>query len=356
MKLFKRSPDLQANLYCRFMVRSKVYLWCTKTNDPVTARRRARDYREAIITASYGLANKMKSRSECVTYREVFDCYETLPLDANEKSRAGNIKAMERVLKANGLNEASRVDTLAAKLGIVYQQKELAAGANPVTINGNIRFAKAVFSRKAMLGYKAMGLEISRDWKEDFFEVGALPEPEQRLEIPTAEQVDAVHAALSAPDADKGAYRAFLLAAYAGLRAGELVAARWDWIEGDVLYVGGREFVAKSGRWRAIRMDPAVLAELVKGDKDGDLIAGAFPDTAVNTHLLSALHGAGFTALKPIHSLRRLYGSKVAMASGLFAAQHALGHASPTTTSKHYARMLTLPAAVGIVPAVTVGA
>lgn len=351
MKLFKRQTKPGAAYYCKFQIKGRQYLWSTKTPDAVVARRRATDYREAILCSEFALADKMKTRADVLTFDKIYEQYEWLPLKPNEVTRRRNVADMGKVLAASKYPADARLDVLSAKLAMTYQRASQEAGLANTTINSHLRNARSVFSKAALVGYKAFNLAIRREWVEDFCSVGALPEEEHLPEIPTPVQLVAAHTAMKDSPELLDVYRCFLLAAYAGLRAGEVQAARWDWIAEDVLYVGGKEFTAKSKKWRPIRLDAAVLELLQRGERHGPMIAGAYP-YAANRHLTAVLRAAGFTSTKPTHSLRRLYGSHVAMADGLYAAQHALGHASPTTTSKHYARMLQLPGAVGIAPAI----
>ena len=348
MKLFKRSANSQhAPFYCRFAVKGKAYLWSTKTDDIKLARMRAKAYREAIISESYGITDKMKARGGSPTFGELLEMYDRLPLRAALDTKACNKASLLLVLAASGYREDSRVDVLTAKLALTYQSVRNAAGKPLTSTNARLRFARSLFSRAALNGYKAMGLVIRREWVDDFCSIGAMKEAEHLPEIPTPAQVESAMALVRPFPC---VLRAFLLAAYAGLRSGEIQAAKRSWIEGDVLFVGGREFTAKSGKWRAVRMDSAVL-EMLTGcgpHRLDDFIVADQPAKTVIRKLPELLKQAGFTSNKPVHSLRRLYGSRVATASGLFAAQHALGHQSPMTTSKHYARLLQLPAAVGI--------
>lgn len=345
---FKRSSKPGSPYYVKFMVKGRMYLWSTKTAEMSLARIRGRSHRNDVIAGAFHLVDQRKSRQSVQTYDEVCKKYFELPLRAGKTQRKRSKAALEMILKANGLLLESRIDTLAARLALTYQEKAIAAKENPTTINARLRFARGMFSQQAMVGYKAFGILLDTKAVEDFFSVGYLPESEKLPEVPSEESMKLAHEKLAAfPDV----YRAFVLAAYAGLRAGEIKAARWDWLEGNVLYVGGREFVAKSRKWRPIGMAPEVVALIEKcGDKVGEFIVGSSPEITVTRKLPGLLRAVGFESRTPVHSLRRLFGSKVAAVAGLWGAQNALGHAKPETTAKHYARQLNMAPAVGMTP------
>jgi integrase len=46
---------------------------------------------------------------------------------------------------------------------------------------------------------------------------------------------------------------------------------------------------------------------------------------------------------KPLHRLRKQFGSELATRHGIFVTQKLLGHSTPTITAKHYAALTELP-------------
>lgn len=349
MEPFKRKllptgeEDPAANYYVRFMVRGKPYLWCTKTPDKALARRRAREYREAVTAEQFHLVDKMKSRSTCPTFNDLFKQYLELPLSIEKPTMLKNIAGMRFVIRAAGINGGDRIDLLGADTVLAFQKAGLAAGIPPSTLNSRFRSAKSLFSSRALIGYKP---QISTAIVVDFTRVPALKEPERLIELPSDAAMALAHQQLPANDIN--VYRCFLLACYAGLRAGEIEAARWDWIEGDVMTVGGRvDFHTKSRKWRPIRLHADVLAKLNEGPRtDPEYIAGPTPTRTAKRYMAPALRALGINLRNPTHAARRWAGSQVAATSGLHAAQHMLGHSSPVVTSKHYARVLNVPAPV----------
>lgn len=342
MNIFKRKKDdPSAPYYTRFMVRGKVSLWCCKTNVLTLARKRAKDYRDAIVSEQFHVAEAMKSRSSGMTFRELFKQYLDLPLTIAYPTRRKNVSGMRLVLEASGLDEDDRIDRLSSDLAVAFQKISLEQKVPPSTVNSRMRSAKSLFSARALMCYTP---KPPLQYITDFKRVPALREPEKLPELPTEGALDLAHKQLPAhPDV----YRCFLLACYAGMRAGEIAAARWDWLIDDVIYIGGAEFQAKSRKWRPVKIDPAILELLhACGPKDPVYIAGPYPVKTATRRMAPMLRALGLNFRQPTHAARRWAGSMVADTQGIYAAQNLLGHSTPAVTAKSYARMINLPAAI----------
>jgi len=176
------------------------------------------------------------------------------------------------------------------------------------------------------------------------FSIPMLKEPERRPELPGAEALAKVADGLKdMPDY----YRAYALGRFGGLRAGEIKAARRDWLENNLLYVGGKDFTAKSKRWRVVELPAEVVALLHQSD-DLVYLVGSRRAKVVDRELPKALQKMGFPR-KPIQSLRRLFGSLVFNEQGARQAKAALGHLNIATTEKYYLRSFDAPKAVAFV-------
>jgi len=339
LKIFKRIPQghpahAAAPYYVRFMVRGHRHLWCTKTPEASLARKRAKEHRDAVVARNYHLVDQMKARVTGPRIEELFKEYLALPRPS-EKTRKANIHAMEAVLKVSGMSKEDALSRVNGAVFVAYQNA-MPTG-NPITTNSVVRGARSLFSRRTRKYLKTQGMELDRDQVQDIMEVPLLEEPEKRPMIPSHDADAKALAEL------KGAHRrAYLLARYAGLRSKEIVAARRDWIEGTTLYVGGREFVAKSRKWRQVALPAPVVAELLAG---GDLVYLAGPNAAevAKRDMPALLKHLGFPADKPLHSVRRLFGSIVYTEQGPRQARDALGHSTQAVTDKHYARSLDVP-------------
>jgi hypothetical protein len=74
----------------------------------------------------------------------------------------------------------------------------------------------------------------------------------------------------------------------------------------------------------------------------------------VHKRLSARLKTTGITHDRPMHFLRKVFGSVVATRHGLFTACNYLGHSSVIVTEKHYAALLEKPV-VDLMADVTVG-
>lgn len=343
MKLYKRREHRDAPYYCRFQCRNKEYEWSTKTNDLSLAGKRAKEYKNAIVAKQYHVAGAMMSRSGAATFGQLMDDYKTHP-SPGESTKRLNVHRMKAVLLACRMGPESTIDRLGAEMAVAWQKAGVAAGKPPTTINAGLRAARSLFSKRAMILY-SMAHKPDPALVRDFFSVPMLRENENRFELPTAAADQLAHEKL--PE-EPALYRAFLLARYGGLRAGEIIAARKDWIEGTTIFVGGREFAAKSRRWRPVALPSSIIDTLLAGP--GESIVGDDAFRLVERVLPGRLRDLGFPAKKPIHSLRRYAGSIVATTQSIRAAKDLLGHSSVAVTEKHYARSLDAPVAISASP------
>ncbi|HUA12617.1 MAG TPA: site-specific integrase [Solirubrobacteraceae bacterium] len=172
------------------------------------------------------------------------------------------------------------------------------------------------------------------------------------IEVFSPEEVWAlVRAAASEQDA-----AIFLMAAFTGLRRGELVALRWRDVDfaGSAVrvrssYSGGALTAPKSGRVRSVPLAPDVARALdalsrrewFTGEDDlafpGEL--GSFLDgSALRRRYAAALRRAGLRQLR-FHDLRHTFGTRMIATADIRRVQEWMGHADIQTTMRylHYA-------------------
>ena len=155
-------------------------------------------------------------------------------------------------------------------------------------------------------------------------------------------------------DADPEAYKALLLGLGAGLRRAEADNLQWQQIDvskGVIRIMQSSTFHTKTvGSEGEIFVDPGLIAEL---EAFREKATGLYvleseltprPDSPVAFYranctfnrLTTWLRGQGILSHKPLHLLRREFGSLIAASSDIFTASRQLRHASISTTAAYY--------------------
>ena len=153
------------------------------------------------------------------------------------------------------------------------------------------------------------------------------------------------------PDEQK---KIFLLAVMAGLRRPEIDLLEWTafrWNEGLIRIEATRYFQPKSEDSAGdVEIDAELLAafrgyhaktrgEFVIESKVKPKPGAAYWDYRCQKDfeaLTGWLRKAGVSGVKPLHTLRKEYGSQICAKHGIYAASHALRHADIAITSQHY--------------------
>ena len=342
MNLYKRSNKPDAPWYVRFQVKGRPYVWSTKTADKALAAKYAKQYREARVSENYGLASRMLARDPTPTFDGLFKVYYSLLEPENQQTKARNVRAMQIIMRASGLGLDSRINLVGERLAEAYKVKARAENMSPATVNSTLRMAKSLFSRSSVKSYRAARVNLPMEQINEFMAVDPMKEPKRRPELPAQPAMATALASLPALPAH---YRAFLLAGVAGLRAGEIIAARKDWVANGVIRIGGTaDFTAKDNDWRDVAIAPDVASLLLAGH--GEYIVGD-NGTQVCRELIAMLKGYGFPR-KPLQSLRRLAGSMIAASSGGVMARDFLGHSSIATTERYYVGAMGLAAPISL--------
>ena len=218
------------------------------------------------------------------------------------------------------------------------------ANVKPATANKDVRTLHAAFRRAVKRSYLR-----SNPWDG----VSVVREPEKELRVLTQDEVAKL---LSACHNLKWSTFIFL-AVTTGLRRGELCHLEWDDLdlEAGILKVRNKvDHRTKSGRNRVVALVP-VAVELLRKLRRTEFGSWVFqgPDGGkLGNNVLRTFHGiikrAGITWCT-IHDLRRTFVSHLAMAGVNEAVvQKLAGHASMSTTLKHYT--LILPEVAKLAP------
>jgi integrase len=226
------------------------------------------------------------------------------------------------------------------------------AGSNPVkkraasiSVNSIIRQAKSLFAPSVL---KFVKLDVPTSPFE-----GVAFEPRRSMRYQSSFDVESlVQAAQN--ELPQEQFKIFLLAMMAGLRRNEIDKLEWsafDWGRGLIVIRATSYFSPKSeDSVGEVEIDPEVT-ELFRGyhaSRTGDfVIESAVPARPQGTYphyrcqrdfdaLGNWLRRHGVASNRPLHTLRKEYGSQICAKYGIYAASNALRHADIAITSQHY--------------------
>jgi integrase len=272
--------------------------------------------------------------------------------------------------------DSIRLDRLTpARMQNVLNRRIMAAKGNPlaerkarITAASVLRQAKALFAAERKLPFE----NLPNPFKGVAVEVGT--PPRYVSTVKAADLARAAKAELGTPkvyanppqdEAEElhreqiafrngEAYKAFLLALGAGLRANEIDNLQWQHVDGEantVRVMATETFDTKTeSSEREVFVDAGLIAELERfrtnatgayvleserQPKPGAAIASYRAEVTFDA-LKKWLRAHGITAHKPIHTLRKEFGSLVCESADIFTASRQLGHASIALTATYY--------------------
>jgi integrase len=358
------------------------------TSDQKLARQRARKLKEQLRAGRWEELMGHKNPAPCSTLGEILDAYRIAGQDADIRPRTvhENISALRRILRTvHGDDydvEAAPASILTEQLLYDYQTAKVSAAkaaGGPVAIDharstsySTARQARSVLSRECLRhrAYRALELpDLSG------FLRARLKNKERRLrEAPSPDLIArTAEAATALRQENPALWLAFILCSNLGLRRSEAIAARWDWVEeitvhgekarpdGSVQQVQTTCYVMRvikrehprfdpKGSPRLISIHPEVWQAMQSHQVSIDTIVPGTPHKRLEAckENVAWLRSLGWDARLPNHALRGLFASTIASQHGLFAAQSALGHADPRTTTESYATWLGLDKVVKV--------
>jgi integrase len=229
------------------------------------------------------------------------------------------------------------------------------AGADPiqtrsarVSANSFLRCAKSLFSPRVV---KHVGLELPSPLP--FSDVQF--EPRQSTKYRSTFSITGLVEAASAELANEPeVYKAFLLASFAGLRRKEIDLLEWSsflWDQNLIRIQTTAHFEAKSeDSLGDVAVDVQLMAifrgyhQLASGafviessePPRSDCLYNYYRAEHVFTRLIEWLRGHGLTSLKPLHALRKEFGSEICRIAGIYAASRALRHSDIKIMCNYY--------------------
>jgi integrase len=228
-----------------------------------------------------------------------------------------------------------------------------AAGGSPVavlsakrTVNSYIRCARSLFSKPIL---KFVKLRMPQPLPFDGVELEDAGSMRYKSKMKPELLVIAARNELR--DQHPESYKALLLGLFCGLRRSEIDLFEWsaiDWANHRIWVGVAEHFGPKTEDF--VDVDPEVLDELrgmMKGSESPFVLNSHLPPRAgldrqyyrcqrVFKHLTAWLRSKGINANKPVHELRKEFGSQVNQKHGIWAASVALRHSDITTSARHY--------------------
>jgi integrase len=221
--------------------------------------------------------------------------------------------------------------------------------AAKISINSTLRQARSLFSPRR-LGY----IQLPSGFKSPFDGVKLEPRQSMRYRstFNVGELIRAAKKDLASIDPE--AYKVFLLALFTGARRGEVDKLEWsafDWAKQKLHIDVTTQLALKSTDSAGeIDLDPQV-AEIFKAFysvSTSSFVIESVRSSHVGTtylsyrcgHIFKRLSGwlktQGVRDAKPLHVLRKEYGSQICAAHGIYAASLALRHSDVAVTVAHY--------------------
>jgi integrase len=231
---------------------------------------------------------------------------------------------------------------------------ELARRRLVVNVNSYLRRARALFSKRKVLD-KLRSIQLPAGLPFDGVELE--PRVDSKFYGAGVEPVELLRAAVDELAGERGEeLKAFLLGIALGLRRREMDLLEWqsfDFVAGTLRILPSRWYALKTNESAAeLPVEPEIL-ELFRGWRaraSGQFVIESArppaPPRALDHEyyraeptfkaLVQWLRAKGVRGNKPIHQLRKLYGSALADLHGLHAASSGLRHADLRTTAGFY--------------------
>lgn len=346
--------------YFNATIQGRRYFESLDTRDRDVAATRARAKRDAIKASKWESLDVTRVKRKIATIGEICDTYEIMMRSTGrvrDITSRTNIATLLRIVSTVEGTENARAISSSVLTGAFAKRYATAMapegggskdGENRIrrTIASNLVHARSMVRRKLWEDYKHAGLQLPD--LNSFLDQFVTKNPKIRYEMPLKELYQPTIAAGRLLKGNQGLV--WLMAYDLGMRAGEISAAKWDWIEQEDTPQGPRywmivkerpDFSPKgiSGR---IPIFDGVYVKLMAEQKPG---AVHILEAATNTEredltkreFSKWMRDLGWTSQKCAHELRKLRGCWWFSRYGMERAYKWLRHANMQTTLDHYA-------------------
>lgn len=330
-----------------------------ETGDLAEAKKRAKVILEMVRGEKWNDLQGIRARQGWTSLPDLFAKYvET----ATIKTAGRNVKMMKHLLKLAGKNPEGSSDQLGAHTVWAFQQAMVKAAGDVdqvlraravVSANSILRQARSVFAAGVMPAYQDLVLPDLTG----FLKAPKLKGPAVQYVAPPREVIERIGKEYPGlRESDPGAYAAFLLGAFLGLRNNEVRVAEWAWVEQDgeagwwLRLATKPHWRSKTSRGRDVEIPAGVLAELqaVRGASvegiagDPAYLVPAHHETERNVRVFRRLNlwlrARGLDEAmfpKGFYELRKYFVNRAAWSGGTYRAARAAGN-SPAVVERYY--------------------
>jgi integrase len=226
-----------------------------------------------------------------------------------------------------------------------------------VSVNTFLREGRSLFAPRMLEGLEGVVLPEPLPFSGVRLEKRSIPRYQSTFDVMALIRDARAELATSEPEQ----FKIFLLAVMTGLRRNEIDKLEWtsfNWHANTISIVPTKYFRTKSDSSTRNVWTPPEMMEIFRGfraktggtfviESDVKPSLGKVHEHYRGLRLYSELIGwlkrHGVKGPKPLHTLRKEYGSLVAAKFGIFAAKEALGHRDIATTAMHYLEVKDKP-------------
>jgi integrase len=311
-----------ANWCVRFQHKGKRTCRSLGTADYRLAQQRARQLVQSVRLEGWTRANPLPTSHGGLAIEEFLERFQASAVSRGLRPRsiAKFQRDLRRIVREIGARRLADL-TRPALQGWVQQ-----CGLKPVTLRSTLKGAGVPFAKASLQALGLTGLE------NPFGSVVRPKVDQESFHAPARSWIlELMQQGIG--ELSGQARLAFVLALGAGLRRGEIASLSWEDVQRDQVRVAASK--AKGRRARVIPIGATVREVLWRERSQGPVIRRR--EREVHRTLCAWVKGRGVNDAKPVHYLRKCYGSLAVADHGIFLASKLLGHSNISITASTYA-------------------